>query len=100
MVPGIWKKKYPRKNMEPSKDDMVGVIPRSAAMPPAAPKPKFARSRKARLYVTKTTGISRYQRDTASVFFVVDGNRTGRYETLKNLQFFVHSDFIGDKLGR
>src|SRR5450755_5187536 len=27
MVPGIWKKKYPRKNMEPSKEDMVGVIP-------------------------------------------------------------------------
>jgi hypothetical protein len=42
-------------------------------MPPAAPNPKFARSRYARLYVIKTIGIILYQRDGAIVFVIVAG---------------------------
>ena len=48
-APGIWKKKYPRKNKEPSSEDMAVVILRSFAIPPAAAKPKLARSKYARL---------------------------------------------------
>jgi hypothetical protein len=44
-APGIWKKKYPKKNNELSREDIAGVILRSSAIPPAVANPKFARSR-------------------------------------------------------
>ena len=56
-VPGSWKAKYPRKKMPLRRDICLPVMWSVAAIPAAGPKPKLARSRYARLYVTMTAGM-------------------------------------------
>ena len=50
---------------------MEALIFKSSAMPAAIAKPKFARSRKARLNVKKTTGIIRNHLRVAMVLIML-----------------------------